>query len=114
MYDSWHASYEVLPGFRPVIELNHLRVLDEGDGGARFDAQADGGVPSIAQFEGGDLINLGASNAKDNEDFVSLALGARFELCSAASLGAAYEFPLTDDEASLMEYRVTVDLVVKL
>jgi len=111
MYNSWHVSYEVVSNFFPLVELNHIRVLDEGDGGKRFNAQAEGGVPSIAKFEGGDLINLGASNADENEDFVSLAIGARYRLTTDVELGAAYELPLTDDEASLMDYRVTVDLV---
>ena len=62
----------------------------------------------------GDLVNFGAANAKDNEDFVSLALGARYRTCSAATVGAAYEFPLTDDDATLMDYRVTVDITVNL
>jgi len=113
-YDSWHASYEVAPNLFPLIELNHIIVLDEGDGGKRFDNQADGAVPSIAKFEGGDLINLGASNADDNSNFVSLALGARYRVNENIDLGAAYEFPLTDDEASLMESRVTVDMVWNL
>lgn len=114
MYDSWHVSVEALPNFFPLVELNHMLVLDEGNGEARFDNQADGGVPAIARFEAGDLANFGAANAKDNENFVSLALGARYKTCSAASIGAAYEFPLTDDEASLMESRITVDIVWNL
>lgn len=111
LYDSWHVSYEAAPNFFPLVELNHMRVMDEGDGGKRFDVQAEGGVPSIARFEGGDLINFGASNADDNADFVSLALGARYRINEAIDAGGAYEFPLTDEEASLMDYRVTVDLV---
>ena len=114
LYDSWHVSYEVAPGFFPVIELNHMRVTDPGDGGKRFDVHADGGVPSIAQFEAGDLVNFGAANADDNADFVSLALGARFEVCPYATLGAAYEFPLTDEEDSLMKDRITVDCIINL
>lgn len=111
LYDSWHVSVEALPNLFPLIELNHMRVLDEGNGKARFDNQADGGVPAIARFEAGDLANFGAANAKDNEDFVSLALGARYRTCSAAMIGAAYEIPLTDEESSLMDYRITVDIV---
>lgn len=114
LYDSWHVSYEAAPGFFPVIELNHMRVTDPGDGGKRFDVHADGGVPSIAQFEAGDLVNFGAANADDNADFVSLALGARFEVCPYATLGAAYEFPLTDEEDSLMKDRITVDCIINL
>jgi len=114
LYTSLHLSYEVVTNFFPLVELNYMRVLDEGDGGRRFKEQADGGVPSIARFEGGDLINFGASNAGDNPDFVSLALGARYRVCSAVDLGVAYELPLTDNEASLMDYRITVDLVWRL
>lgn len=111
LYDSWHVSYELAPNFFPLVELNHLHVTDPGDGGKRFDVQADGGVPSIANFEGGDLVNFGAANADENEDFVSLAVGARYRCSDDVELGAAYEFPLTDEEASLMEYRVTADIV---
>ncbi len=114
LYDSWHVSVEALPNLFPLAELNHMRVLDEGNGGVRFKNQAEGGVPSIARFEAGDLVNFGASNAKDNEDFVSLALGARYRTCSAATIGAAYEFPLTDEDATLMDYRVTVDVTINL
>lgn len=114
LYDSWHVSVEALPNLFPLVELNHMRVLDEGNGDTRFKNQAEGGVPSIARFEAGDLVNFGAANAKDNEDFVSLALGARYRTCSAATIGAAYEFPLTDDEATLMDYRVTVDVTINL
>ena len=114
LYDSWHVSVEALPNLFPLVELNHMRVLDEGDGGVRFKNQADGAVPSIARFEAGDLVNFGASNAKDNEDFVSLALGARYRTCKAATIGAAYEFPLTDDDATLMDYRITVDITCNL
>ena len=113
-YDSWHVSYEAAPGFFPLAELNHMHVTDPGDGGKRFTAHADGAVPSIVEFEGGDLVNFGASNADENPDFVSLALGARYRVNAQIDLGAAYEFPLTDKEDSLMEYRVTADMVWKL
>lgn len=114
LYDSWHVSYEVAPGLFPVVELNHIHVTDAGDGGARFDAHVEGGVPSVARFEGGDLVNLGASHADDNADFVSAAIGLRYNTCSAATVGVAYEVPLTNDEDSLMDYRVTADVIIKL
>ena len=112
-YDSWHVSYAVCQYFSPLVELNHMHVTKSGNGTKAFDNQADGGVPSIAQFEGGDLVNLGAANGDNNPDFVSLALGGRARLCKACDLGVAYEFPLTDSSSSLMDYRVTADLVVK-
>lgn len=114
LYDSWHASYALTDDLFPVVELNHMHVTDPGDGGKRFDPHVDGGVPSVARFEGGDLVNFGASNADDNPDFVSLALGLRYNTCKAATVGVAYEFPLTDKEDSLMDYRVTADIIIKL
>lgn len=114
LYDSWHVSYEIAPGVFPLVELNHMRVTDSGNGGKRFDAHADGAVPAIARFEAGDLVNWGARNADDNPDFVSLAVGMRYQVCPNSSLGVAYEFPLTDDEDSIMDYRVTADLIWKL
>ena len=114
LYDSWHVSYAATESLFPLVELNHMYVLEAGDGGKRFDAHADGAVPSIVKFEGGDLVNFGAKNAEDNENFVTLALGARYKTCSAADVGLAYEFPLTDSEASLQDYRITADIVWKL
>ena len=101
---SAHVSYEVSPWFIPLVEVNWLRVLDGGDGSpARF-----GGIPSIAVFEGADVINWGAA-AADDSDYVTLALGFRSRLCEGIDMGVAYEFPLTDEEENLTEDRFTVD-----
>jgi hypothetical protein len=113
LFNSWHISYELTKVIHPLLELNHYRVLSEGDGNSNFNAQAGGAVPAVARFEGGDLINLGASNSKDNKDFVSIAVGSRFRLADTVDLGICYELPLTDEEDSLMESRTTIDLVVR-
>ena len=113
-YNAWHLSYALTETVHPLIELNHFHVVDAGDGGSRFTDHVDGGVPSVARFEGGDLVNFGASNADQNEDFVSLAVGGRVQVGEQAAIGAAYEFPLTNEEDSLMDYRVTVDLHIRL
>ena len=110
---SLHASYEVTPLFIPLIELNWYHVFDEGDGTSTFDNQGGSLVPMVAQFEGGDLINLGAANADDNPDAVTLGLGFRSRINDNATLGFAYEIPLTDDENGLLDDRFTVDLVWK-
>ena len=112
-FNSWvstHVSYEVCKYFIPLVELNWFHVLDEGDGGNRFGAQAAGAVPSVVKFEGGDFFNLGASHADDNADFVTLAAGFRSRLTDRVDMGAAYELPLTGESDSLMDYRITVDL----
>lgn len=102
-FASAHVSYRLTEKFIPLVELNWFHVFEEGDGTE---------TPiSATDFEGGDLINLGSNNAKVNEDIVTLAIGARYEFTDAVSIGAAYEFPLTDEEENLMEDRITLDLV---
>jgi hypothetical protein len=108
---STHASYEVCSWFIPLVELNWFHVIDAGNGTGNFAGQAGGGVPGLIDFEGGDLFNLGAVNAGDNRDLVTAAIGFRSRLTDSATLGVAYEIPLTDDESSLMKDRITLDLV---
>ena len=108
---STHVSYEVCQYFMPLVELNWYHVINEGDGGKRYDDQAGGAVPSVIGFEGGDLLNWGAANAGDNSDIVTLAMGFRSHLSDHLDLGVAYEIPLTDKEENLMEDRLTIDLI---
>lgn len=84
--------------------MNWFHVLDAGDG-------SSSAVASIVEFEGGDFFNLGASNSVENRGFVSAAVGFRSRLTESVEAGDAYEVPLTDKENSLMESRVTVDVV---
>lgn len=105
-----HASYEVSPWFIPVVELNWLRVIEPGDGSFGFNDQGGTLVPANIAFEGGDLVNFGAANSDDNADIVNLALGFRSRISDNATLGVAYEFPLTDDSETLLEDRITASL----
>lgn len=113
LFYSAHVSYALTDRIFPLAEINYFRVLDEGDGGRRFNSQVGGAVPAVAEFEGGDLINLGATNARSNKDLLTLGLGARFRLNDNIDIGAAYEFPLTHEEDSLMDSRITFDLVYR-
>lgn len=106
---STHASYEVSKWFIPLVEINWFHILDEGDGRGNFADQLGGGVPGAVRFEGGDLFNLGATNASDNPDFVSAAIGFRSRLTDVVTAGFAFEIPLTNEDNSLMEERFTVD-----
>lgn len=108
---SAHVSYEVSPWFIPLVELNWFHVFSDGDGGTRYDAQAGGAVPAVAQSEGADLLNWGASHSSDS-DYVTLGLGFRSRIADNISLGFAYEFPLTEEEENITDDRFTVDLVV--
>jgi hypothetical protein len=108
---SAHASYEVCPLFIPLVEINWFHLIDAGNGTGNYPNQVGGAVPAVIPFEGGDLFNVGAVNSGKNRDFVSAAIGFRSRLNDSATVGVAYEIPLTDDEDSLMKDRITLDLV---
>lgn len=110
-FSSVHISYWLTEWLAPLVEVNWYHVFDAGDGGARFGDQLGGAVPAVVQFEGGDLINLGASNAGTNRDIVTLGAGFRVKVSENVQLGAAYELPLTNERDNLMKNRITVDLV---
>lgn len=110
-FASAHLSYWVTEWLAPLVEVNWYHVFDSGDGGSRFGDQLGGAVPGVVQFEGGDLINLGASHAGTHRDIVTLGAGTRIKVSDNVHLGAAYELPLTNRKNNLMDHRVTVDLV---
>lgn len=110
---SAHASYEVCKYFIPLVEVNWFHVLDAGDGRGNYPAHLGGALPGAVNFEGGDLFNLGAVNSTENRDFVTAAIGFRSRITDCIDVGAAYEIPLTNDENSLIDERVTVDLIWK-
>lgn len=110
---SAHVSYEVCKYFIPLVELNWFHVFDAGNGTGNYPSQVGGLVPAVIEFEGGDFFNLGADHATENRDFVSAAFGFRARLTDCIDVGAAYEIPLTNEEDSLMDERVTIDLVWK-
>ena len=102
---SAHASYEVSKWFIPLVELNWFHVLDSGDG-SLFP-----GVSNAVDFEGNDFFNLGTLNAGENRDLVTAAIGFRSRITDDVNVGVAYEIPVTSDEDSLWDERLTIDLV---
>jgi hypothetical protein len=110
---SAHASYEICKWFTPLVEVNWFHVLDPGDGSGNFPDHLGGTLSDTVNFEGGDVFNLGAANASENRDLVTAAIGFRSRITNSVDVGAAYEIPLTNDEESLMDERVTVDLIWK-
>lgn len=117
LYDSWHLSYAVADWFRPLVELNHFHVLSSGDRDLSDFANSgdpDDLVAAIATFNPCDVINLGGEHNDDNADLVTMALGARFRLTDWLDIGAAYEFPLTDDDETLLDKRIMIDAMVTI
>jgi len=106
MFVSAHASYELHKWFIPLVELNWFHVLDAGEGNNLFPP-----VSGIVNFEGNDFFNLGAKNAHENRDLVTAAIGFRSRITDSVYAGVAYEIPLTEDENSLWDDRLTIDLV---
>jgi len=115
LYDAWHVSYAVTGWFRPLVELNHFHVVSSGDRDlSDFAASGDQEdlVAAIATFNPCDIINLGGENNGDNKNLVTMALGARFRINQWLDVGAAYEFPLTDNEETLLDDRILIDAML--
>lgn len=110
---SAHASYKVHDWFIPLVELNWHHVLEPGNGTAAFNSQAGGAVPAAAAFEGSDLLNFGAANSGSNRDLVTAAVGFRSQITDKIEVGAAYEIPLTEEQDSIIESRLTLDLIYR-
>ena len=106
---SAHVGYNVTDKLYALAEVNWYHVISDGDGEKQFNNHVGGAVPAVVGFEGGDLVNFGASNPAS--DIVTAAVGLRYKIADNADLGVAYEIPLTDEEDGLMESRITVDLV---
>ena len=107
---SLHTSYEIVPWFIPLVELNWFSVLDEGDGSISFGDQPVND-PAEPRFEGDGLINFGSGFADRGDDLVTLGVGFRSRLSECLTSGFAWEFPLTDDEETLIDDRFTFDLI---
>ena len=95
---SLHADYEVFRGIAPLVELNGLMYTRDGE---RLDLTI-GGL---------DYANIGSSDVA-GDVVVWMGVGTTISLTPNASLGATYEFPLTDADDDIMEDRVTVALTL--
>ena len=90
---SVHADYELFNGFAPVVEVNGLHYLSNAD-------------RTPLDIGGYDYANLGSNDVSGNS-VITLAVGAALRLTPNFSLGATYEFPLTDADDDIIEQRVT-------
>lgn len=91
-----HLDYEATENLFPLFEVNGITYTSNG-----------AALP--VNFEGGDLINLGANNVAGNT-VISGALGARYKLNEQFMFGLAYEWPLTSRK-DILENRITFDLL---
>jgi len=94
-----HLDYELAPSFFPLVEINGITYTSDGSALA-------------ANFEGGDLINLGSTNVAGNS-LITGAVGSRYKVCEGFFLGFTYEWPLTSRE-DLIDSRFTFDALILL
>jgi hypothetical protein len=119
-----HLDVPVCDCFVPFLELNGTTWTHSGNGRRNVKTKAFGSVDlELAQdvvffglgqtdhrrFEGADVVNLGSQGVSGNT-LLTLAAGARLPITSHVSLGAYYEFPLTERE-DIFEQRVAVNVM---
>lgn len=113
MFNSFHASYQLLDWLFPTFEANYWRVLDAGGGQPNFAGQVGGAVPALVTFEGNDAFNFGAINSGQNRDLITLGVGFRARLQENLDLGLGWEFPVSNKNDSLIENRFIIDAVIR-
>ena len=118
LFYNLHVDRRVGERLNPFVELNGYHYLDEGagtnaiklGGGARLPVSSVQAALGLSGFEGMDIVHLGSDNVEGN-DVVTLAVGCRFALTERASLGVAYERPLTR-RRDILKQRVSFNLMV--
>lgn len=115
-----HVAWPLVAGFTPLVELNGIHLLDDGDGEMPVTLANGSQVPIEAVFpllgiqpeEGNDVLNFGSQGVKGN-DIVSVTVGARMPLWQEMSLGVGWEHPLTRRK-DLLQNRLYVNLIWEL
>jgi hypothetical protein len=92
---SLHADYEVYPGLFPIVELNGITTVANGN-------------RTVGDFEGFDLVNFGST---DSGTVVTLAAGARYRFNDNVQVGFGYEAPITSRE-DIINWKIAADLVI--
>jgi len=115
-----HLALPLVAGFTPLVELNGIHIMDDGDGempvtladGSQIPIQAVFGALGIAAEEGNDVLNFGSQGVKGN-DVVSVTVGARMQLMREMSLGVGWEHPVTRRK-DLLQNRLYINLIWEL
>jgi hypothetical protein len=97
-YWSSHASYQIVENWYGLVELNWFHWMSSGRD-----------LP--VGFEGGDLLNLGATPVAGN-DIVTMAFGGKKRFGKMNELGVGYEIPLTD-RRDILQSRLYADVIFR-
>lgn len=98
IYYSVHYDHPITSKLSAVAELNGIVYTKSGQA-----------LP--LNIEGGDWINLGATNVAGN-NFISTAFGANYRVNRCLSVAGVWEFPITGRK-DLMDSRTTVTLTLQ-
>ena len=110
---SAHVSYEVCKWFIPLVELNWFHVLDAGNGTGNYPSQVGGLVPAVVEFEGA-TFSTSVPSTRTKTAISSPPRSASARASPTPSTWAPLtRFRSPNESDSLMESRVTVDLVWK-
>jgi hypothetical protein len=115
-----HLAVPLVAGFTPLVEINGIHYLDDGDGTMPVELDGGGSIPiedafsalSLAPEEGNDVLNFGSQGVKGN-DIVSFTVGARMQLMKEMSLGVGWEHPITRRK-DLLQNRLYINLLWEL
>jgi hypothetical protein len=115
-----HVALPLVKGFTPLVELNGIHILDDGNGempvrlddGSQIPIDGAFGALGIAPEEGNDVLNFGSGGVKGN-DIVSFTVGARMQLMEEMSLGVGWEHPVTHRK-DLLQNRLYINLLWEL
>ncbi len=99
LHYSAHADYELFPGFYPLVEINGFTAIDN----------ADRSTGALGQLDGVDVLNFGS---EDRDTTVTVGGGFRYSPTDHLQIGAAYEAPITDEDNTIIEYRIYFDVVL--
>lgn len=90
---NWHKIY-------PFIDLNWSHVTSGGSNIAGL------------TVSGGDLVNFGGSSST-NANQLTLAPGLRYKFSENIQTGVAFEFPIAKPEDTLLNFRLTLDVIFR-
>jgi hypothetical protein len=100
LFNSFHIDKQVLGVFYPLLECNWYHYT------------ADGNRDLPPSFGGGDgLLNLGTPGI-DGSDLVTAAVGLKVLMTDHASMGCAWEVPLSNRQ-DLVNNRLTVEMQLR-
>jgi hypothetical protein len=99
LHYSLRADYEAFPGFFPLVELNGFSAIDN----------AERSTGALGELDGLDVVNFGS---EDRGTTVTVGGGFRYRMNDNFQFGVAGEAPITDKDDTIMDYRVTFDLVL--